>query len=61
LLSIWQLIYFITILSLTLFRKLEFLDFLKIYVSIEVFCYLISIILMIYTVVVYERKIKILT
>ncbi|MCX6327619.1 MAG: oligosaccharide flippase family protein [Bacteroidia bacterium] len=58
LLSIWQLFYFFSILSLTLFRNYEFLDFLKIYVSIEVFCYLIIIILMIYIVLGYEKRLK---
>jgi O-antigen/teichoic acid export membrane protein len=60
LLSIWQIFYFISILSLTLFSKYEFLDFLRIYVSIEVFCYLIIIVMMIYIVFAYERKLKIL-
>jgi O-antigen/teichoic acid export membrane protein len=59
LLSIWQVFYFISILSLTLFRNYPFLDFLKIYVSIEVFCYLIIILLMIFIVLEYERKIKV--
>ncbi len=40
LLSVWQVFYFIAIISLTLFRNSPFLDFLRIYVSIEVFCYL---------------------
>lgn len=56
-LSTWQLFYFISILSLTLFRKFAFLDFLKIYMFIEVFCYLIIILLMISIVIGYERKI----
>jgi O-antigen/teichoic acid export membrane protein len=56
-LSIWQLFYFISILSLTLFRRYAFLDFLKIYVFIEVFCYLIIILLMISIVLGYEKKI----
>lgn len=58
LLSIWQLFYFISILSLTLFRNYAFLDFLRIYVSIEVFCYLIIILLMIFIVMGYERRLK---
>lgn len=58
LLSIWQIFYFISILSLTLFRKYEFLDFLRIYVSIEVICYLIIIGMMTAIVFKYERLVK---
>ena len=57
-LSIWQLFYFISILSLTLFSKYEFLDFLRIYVSIEVFCYLVIITMMLFIIFNYERKLK---
>ncbi len=56
LLSIWQLFYFFSIISLTLFRNYGFLDFLKVYVFIEVFCYVIIIIFMLYVVLGYERK-----
>jgi O-antigen/teichoic acid export membrane protein len=38
--SIWQTVYFISIMSLLLFRDLPFNDFLKIYVLIEVACYI---------------------
>jgi O-antigen/teichoic acid export membrane protein len=58
LLSIWQLFYFISILSLILFRNYPFLDFLRIYVSIEVFCYLIIIVMMIFIVFSYEKLIS---
>lgn len=58
LLSIWQLFYFISILSLMLFRNLAFLNFLRVYVIIEVICYLIIFFLMIITVLNYERKLK---
>jgi len=58
LLSMWQVFYFLSIISLTLFRNYEFLDFLKIYVSIEVFCYLIIILIMIFIIIAYERKVK---
>jgi O-antigen/teichoic acid export membrane protein len=58
-LSIWQLFYFIAIISLTLFRNSQFLDFLRIYVSIEVICYLVIIVLMIFIVLNYERKLKV--
>ena len=54
LLSIWQFIYFVSISSLFLFRSLAFLDFLKIYVSIEIACYLIYSFLLINIVHKYE-------
>jgi O-antigen/teichoic acid export membrane protein len=58
LLSIWQVFYFIAILSLTMFRKSQFLDFLRIYVSIEVLCYAVNIIFMMYIVFSYEKQLK---
>jgi O-antigen/teichoic acid export membrane protein len=58
LLSIWQLFYFISILSLIFLKNAEFLSFIKIYVLIEVFCYLISLALMFYIVFNYEMKLK---
>lgn len=56
LLSAWQLLYFILILSLGFFKNCEFSDFISIYVSIEVFCSFIASILMIYIVVQYEKR-----
>ena len=56
-LSIWQLIYFISIISLILFRNLNFMDFLKIYVIIELICYLANFVLIFTIVVKYENKI----
>jgi len=58
-LSVWQFFYFLSILSLTLFRHYEFLDFLRIYVLIEVLCYLVIIIIMISIVLGYERGLKV--
>ena len=58
LLSIWQVFYFICILSLSLFRNYAFLDFLRIYVLIEVVCYLSLIILIFFILVAYERRLK---
>ncbi len=55
LLSIWQVIYFAAILSLIFFRNFSFMDFLKVYVSVEVFCYLSIIALMFVLVLKYER------
>jgi O-antigen/teichoic acid export membrane protein len=57
-LSIWQVIYFITILSLIFFRELQFMEFMKMYVLFEVSCYLLLIFMMVYTVSKYEHKIK---
>jgi len=37
--SVWQFIYFFSILSLLFFKHLPFTDFLKIYVFIEILCY----------------------
>ena len=48
--SIWQLIYFISILSLLFFKHLPFTDFLRIYVLIEVLCYL-SVALVMFTII----------
>ena len=58
LLSIWQLIYFISILSLILFRNSGFMSFLKIYVFIEIMCYFLISLLMLGIVVNYESKLK---
>lgn len=57
--SAWQLIYFLGILSLGLFRNLEFVSFLKIYVIIEVICYAIVTFFMIAILLKYERSIKV--
>jgi O-antigen/teichoic acid export membrane protein len=57
LLSIYQVFYFISILSLIFFREFQFLNFLKIYVSIEIFAYLLIILLMIFVVIRYEKRI----
>lgn len=56
--SIWQFIYFISILSLLLFKHLPFTDFLRIYVFIEVLCYL-GIAFVMFTVIYrYELSLK---
>jgi lipopolysaccharide exporter len=59
LLSIWQVLYFCAILSLSLFRNHAFMDFLKIYVFIEVVCYLGLMMSMLYILVGYEKRLKI--
>ena len=58
LLSIWQLFYFISILSLVLFKNLPFMGFIKVYVLIEVLCYLVITAFMISILFNYESKIK---
>lgn len=55
----WQLLYFISILSLFLFVSRSFDSFLLIYVSIEISCLVLLIILMIWIVRNYEKKIVI--
>ncbi len=57
-LSIWQIFYFFSIISLIFFRDNDFVDFIRIFVGIEIICYLIIIIIMTYIVVSYERKIR---
>jgi O-antigen/teichoic acid export membrane protein len=59
LLSVWQVFYFLSILSLILFRKAEFLEFLKIYVGLEIACYTVMIVLIIAVVSRYERSLTI--
>jgi O-antigen/teichoic acid export membrane protein len=56
--SAWQLIYFLSILSLLFFKDLPFISFLKIYVGIEVFCYTIVTVLMIFIVYRYESAVS---
>lgn len=56
--SIWQFIYFISILSLIFFRNLPFPEFLKIYVLIEVACYLLVALIMFSIVYRYESDLK---
>jgi len=56
--SIWQLIYFISILSLLFFKHLPFTDFLRIYVLIEVLCYLSIALVMITIIYRYELSLS---
>lgn len=58
LLSLWQLLYFIAILSLFLFDSISFDTFLVIYASIEISCLVIIAIFMIWIVSAYERRIS---
>jgi len=52
--SIWQTIYFVSIVVLLFFRNLGFNDFIKLYVAIEVVCYLILTVIMAWMVNSYE-------
>lgn len=54
--SIWQLFYFISIISLLLFRDLSFFDFLKVYVAVETVSYASVLIIMYAIVRKYERS-----
>ena len=56
--SIWQLFYFVAIMCLLLFRDMPFNDFLKIYVVIELVCYLSVAIIMTAIVYGYEKSLK---
>lgn len=56
-LSIWQLVYFVAILSLVLFKNCTFTTFIKAYVFIEIICYIVITIIMVITVKKYESRI----
>jgi O-antigen/teichoic acid export membrane protein len=56
--SIWQFFYFLAIMSLLLFKDLGFIEFLKIYVLIEVICYSSATAVLIFIVSKYELSIK---
>jgi O-antigen/teichoic acid export membrane protein len=58
LLSVWQLFYFLSILSLLFFNKLSFGSFLKVYVLIEVMCCSIMTLFMLYIITAYEKGIE---
>lgn len=55
--SIWQMVYFLSIVSLLFFAKNDFFDFLNIYVLIEIVCYLF--VLLMLSVVVYRYEFNI--
>ncbi|MFC2098663.1 lipopolysaccharide biosynthesis protein [Bacteroidota bacterium] len=59
LLSLWQLVYFLAILSLILFKDLPFKIFIRNYVIIEVSCYILISFLISYIIWKYERGIVI--
>lgn len=57
LLSAWQLIYFVSIVSLFFFNYLSFNSFLKLYTVIEMMCCLLSASFIIFIVIKYEKNI----
>lgn len=57
-LSVWQLLYFVAILSLLFFRKLPFDEFLRIYVCFEIIIFSVLLIFMAAIVLDYEKKLK---
>ena len=59
LLSVWQLFHFIAILILMLFKNLSFDYFIRLYVFIEIFCFIFNFILLIIIVKKYEKLISI--
>jgi O-antigen/teichoic acid export membrane protein len=58
--SIYQLFYFMAILSLLFFKSLGFVEFLKIYVIIEVICYTVLTSVMIFIITRYELSLKLI-
>ncbi len=56
--SIWQFFYFLAISSLLFFKNLIFTDFLKVYVFIEVVCYLLLAGTIGFVIAKYERSLK---
>ena len=56
LLSFWQLLYFLSILSLSFFNYLPFNSFLRVYTLIEIICCSLSTLFMLYIIINYERK-----
>jgi O-antigen/teichoic acid export membrane protein len=55
--SIWQSVYFVSIISLLFFKHLPFTEFLKIYVTIEVLCYLAVLLILFSIIFRYESSI----
>lgn len=57
-LSLWQVFYFVAILSLVFFKNSSFINFIKVYVLIEIICYIIISIIIFKIIFDYEKKIK---
>jgi len=58
--SLYQLFYFMAILSLLFFKSLGFVEFLKIYVLIEIICYSILTTIIIFIIIRYEHSLKLI-
>lgn len=58
LLSIWQMFYFLSILSLSLFKNLSYVNFLRIFNYIEIVSCFVSFSFLLYILYKYEMKIK---
>ena len=56
--SLWQIFYFFTIIMLVFFKNSDFVEFLSIYVAVEIINYFLVIILGIYIVYKYETNLK---
>ena len=56
--SVYQLFYFVAIISLLLFKSLGFVEFLKVYVIIEITCYIVLSAVMIFIIASYEHSLK---
>jgi O-antigen/teichoic acid export membrane protein len=56
--SLYQLFYFIAILCLLFFKSLNFVEFLRIYVIIEVLCYVVLTAIIIFIITGYERSLR---
>ncbi len=56
--SAWQIAYFFAILTLFFFKELPFIDFIRMYVFIEVVCYAVVAMIMLLMIIKYERKVK---
>ncbi len=56
--SIWQFFYFLAIISLFFFKDMNFIDFLKLYVAIEVVCYMVVISIMVTIIARFELSVK---
>ena len=54
--SIWQVIYFVLILSLTFFKDLDIKDFLMIYVLLELIAYTIHALFILYVIKKYDSN-----
>jgi O-antigen/teichoic acid export membrane protein len=56
--SIWQFFYFISIIMLLFFKNMAFVDFLKVYVMIEIFCNISLLIIIFKIISTHERNLQ---